>query len=184
MTCGSHILTRVFVWGWRRNACRFIQFNTFQEGCWWGWLPYTLLHLWERHKALTLYQTQHHDSALIVAGDFNSATLKCPLLHPCYSLRTAIRHNHVCHLENWTMPLSFSHLHTNKGWIRKLQFKERFRAGGHSAGCSGLRRLGHVQVQLWWHIYRSSCGICRESRRQHNPQNYHQKVYQSETIGG
>lgn len=90
MTCGSHILTRVFVWGWRRNACRFIQFNTFQEGCWWGWLPYTLLHLWERHKAVILYQIQHHDSALIVAGDFNSTTFKCPLLHPCYSFMSTI----------------------------------------------------------------------------------------------
>ncbi|KAK1803662.1 hypothetical protein P4O66_021066, partial [Electrophorus voltai] len=32
--------------------------------------------LWELHEALTQFQTQHRDTALIVVGDFNSANLK------------------------------------------------------------------------------------------------------------
>ncbi|KAK1784285.1 hypothetical protein P4O66_003701 [Electrophorus voltai] len=32
--------------------------------------------LWELHEALTQFQAQHRDAALIVVGDFNSANLK------------------------------------------------------------------------------------------------------------
>lgn len=36
---------------------------------------------WELHEVLTLHQTQIHDTALIVAGDFNRANLKYVMLN-------------------------------------------------------------------------------------------------------
>ncbi|KAK1785723.1 hypothetical protein P4O66_019072 [Electrophorus voltai] len=69
--------------------------------------------LWELHEALTQFQAQHRDTALIVVGDFNSANLKraVPNLYQHVTVPTrgnrTLDHNESC-LERHYQPVRIS----------------------------------------------------------------------------
>ena len=147
----------------------------------------TVTALSELHEALTSYQANHRDIALIIAGDFNRANLKsvrpdlrqhirCPTrgertLDHCYSpfkdgnkAKSLPPFGKSDHAAIFLMP-------KYKQWLKQEAPVRRvvtlvWPIRGHSVGRSRRHRLGHVPTQLqWWHqhVYGSGCGIYWEN---------------------